>query len=351
MSAHPFLAGLANNPDYLLQNLDLVNRRGLVIRITRADYRQAAFLDDRMFRPSMQGAWFALDDLLQATATVPARKANYLFHIGHCGSTLLSRLLGELPNCLALREPLPFLALGMTRRDLTAPARLLDSVQWQALFDSVIRLQARCYADTDTALVKSTSAASNLLQPALDAHAESRAVLLYLNLETWLATMLRAETNRESVRAYAPAWLGDFRHLTGDDSLRLPALSDVQQAVLSWATMLLNFTSAAHRNPARTCWIDFDEFLRQPAEQYRLLTEFLGLTTAAEAPGSPLDSPIMEHYAKDPHQRFNAAQRAQELGEARRHLAAELNAGLAWFEELARRVPALLNLGPPAQRA
>jgi hypothetical protein len=351
VSAHPFLAGLADNPDYLLQNLDLVNRRGLVIRISRADYRQAAFLDDRMFRPDMQGAWFTLDDLLQATCTVPARKANYIFHIGHCGSTLLSRLLGEMPNCLTLREPLPFLALGMTRRELASPARLLDAAQWQALFDRVTRLQARCYADNETALVKSTSAAGNLLQPVLDAQPGSRAVLLYLDLETWLATMLRAETNRESVRAYAAAWLSDFRELTGDDSLRIQTLSDVQKAVLNWAAMLLNFTSATNRNPGRICWINFDEFLRQPAEQYGRLTEFLGLAKAAESTDLLLDSPIMEHYAKDPRQRFNAALRTQELDEARRQLATELNAGLAWFEELTRRVPELLSLGPAARRA
>ena len=66
----------------------------------------SAFLDDRSLRadrPRHGVEWWHL-----AAAFPPAarRDVQYIFHIGHVGSTLISRLLGELPGILSLREPL-----------------------------------------------------------------------------------------------------------------------------------------------------------------------------------------------------------------------------------------------------
>jgi hypothetical protein len=348
VNAHPFLEGLRHSPDYFLQNLDFVNRRGLVVHVNQEIYRQAAFLDDRMFASDTQGAWFPLDTLLQSTAGLPARPAHYLFHIGHCGSTLLSRLLGELPGCFALREPLAFLALAMTRRELESPDSYLDTQKWQDLFEMVIGLQARCYTDSDTALIKSTSVAGNLLPPVLAAQPGSRALLLYIDLEPWLATMLRAPGTRESVRAFAGAWLADFRRLTGDTDIQLHALDDVRQAVIGWASMLLGFTRVAAADPDRTHWLNFDRFLNRPALHCEQLTEFLTLPANHKQIETLTAGPVMRHYAKDPRQDFNTALRTRELSEAGQRFETEIRAGLRWFEELTHRIPALSELGPGA---
>lgn len=351
MNSHPLLAGLRQNPDYFLQNLDLVNRRGLVVHIDQKIYRQAAFLDERMFTSDIQGAWFPLDTLLQATVGLPTRATQYLFHIGHCGSTLLSRLLAELPGCFALREPLAFLALAMTQRELGLPNSRLDAGSWQDLFKMVSDLQARCYTDSDTALIKSTSVAGNLLQPVLATQPDARAILLYMHLEPWLATMLRAPGTRESVRSFAGAWLTDFRQLTGDMSVELHALDDVRQAVIGWATMLLNFTRAATHDPARTHWLNFDEFLTAPVSHCKAVADFLGLPASDAKIEALLAGPIMGHYAKDPSQSFDTNVRTRELSEARQRFETEIGTGLQWFEELTQRIPALSELGPGASRS
>lgn len=346
MNSHPFLDGLQHSPDYLLQNLDFVNRCGLVVHINRDVYRQAAFLDERMFTTDTQGAWFPLDALLQSTAALPSRVSHYIFHIGHCGSTLLSRLLGGLPACLTLREPLAFLGLALAKRELTLPNARLETGKWQALFEMVIRLQARCYTDDHVALIKSTSVAGNLLQPVLATHDHAKAVLLFMELEDWLATMLRATATRESVRTFAGAWLVDFQQLTGDRTIQLHALDDVRQAVISWATMLLNFTRASTRYPDRTYWMDFDAFLSAPAQHCKALTDFLALPATDEAIDALTSGPIMGHYAKDPRQIFDSGARARELAEARQQFGTEIRTGLDWFLELTHRIPALSNLGP-----
>ncbi|MGH8369549.1 MAG: hypothetical protein ACRESC_01085, partial [Gammaproteobacteria bacterium] len=337
------------SPDYFLQNLDLVNRRGLVVRIDRDTYRQAAFLDQRMFISDTQCAWVPLNTLLQATSGLPTRTTHYIFHIGHCGSTLLSRLLAELSGCLTLREPLAFLTLAMAQRELGLPDSRLDASRWQDLFEMVLRLQARGYSDSDIVLIKSTSVAGNLLQPVLVTQPDSRVILLYMDLETWLTTMLRASGPRESVRAFASAWLTDFRQLTGDVSIELHTLDDIRQAVIGWTTMLLGFTRAATRQPGRTHWLNFDEFLRKPASHCKLLTEFLALPANDAKIETLTTGPIMGRNAKDPRQDFDTNVHARELAAARQRFDPEIRTGMRWFEELTQRIPSLSELGPGQQ--
>ena len=40
------------------------------------------------------------------------RDAHYIFHVGNVGSTLIPRLLGELADVFAVREPQPLRQLG-----------------------------------------------------------------------------------------------------------------------------------------------------------------------------------------------------------------------------------------------
>ncbi len=345
MSAHPFLAGLRHSPDYLLQNLDLVNRRGLVVHINENIYRQASFLDERMFTPHTQGAWFPLELLFEATRELtPPQAPHYIFHTGHCGSTLISRLLGELPRAFSLREPLTLLALAMMQRELDMPGTALDGDAWRRLLHLSLQLLSRTYRKDDRPLIKLTSGAGNLAEMLLARNRESRAVLLYLPLETWLATMLRAEETRENGRAYAAAWLADFHRLTGRTDIRQGTLNDAQQFSLNWLTELLCFKRTRDAAPGRTRLLDFETFLAAPAEQLEILADFLELDTSRNQAEVLVNGPWMQCYAKIPSQRFDREMRRRELDEARQRLAAEIRAGLTWAESLCRETPVLAPL-------
>src|SRR5215207_9307069 len=115
-------AMLPVTPDAYLQNVDLVRGLVLAVRIDAATYRAAAFLDDRILGPSVQGAWIAGSEASAAAGLVHApRPLHFIFHTGHVGSTLVSRLLDETGSVLGLREPLPLRVLAEAHALLGAP--------------------------------------------------------------------------------------------------------------------------------------------------------------------------------------------------------------------------------------
>lgn len=343
MNPEALLAELKLNPDCLLQDLDLANKRGLLVKLSEADYRRASFLDHRVLKPDTAGAWFALPRLLTETKDIqPTLPAHGIFHVSHCGSTLVSRLLAELPGCLPMREPLALLMLAQAERELERPISRLDGPGWDALFDLSVRLISRSYRGDQRVVIKFTSACANLLPPFLKHGTGSRALLMYTDLEAWLTTMLRNDAVRENGRYYAPAWLTDFMALTGRHDLKLPALTDAEQFALNWLTGMLHFERARESAPERTLLLDFEDLLAAPAASLRRLGDFFGLDAARAE--ELCAGPLMRAYAKNPSKPFDAARRRQELTEARGRLSDEIGKGLALAERLAREIPALTPL-------
>lgn len=349
MSADELLSGLHKSPDYFLHDLDLVNRRALVVKQDEAVYRRASFLDQRALKPDTRGAWFPLDTVYpHMDGLKPATPAYFIFHVSHCGSTLVSRLLAELPGCEPLREPLALLSLALQRRELERPVSRLDGPGWDRLFTLCFTLLSRTYRPGERVLVKATSVCANLLAP-LELHAPaSRVLLLYSDLETWLANILRDESVRENARYYAPTWLMDFHALTGRKDLRLAALKDTDQFTLNWLTAMLHFERARQQAPERSLLCDFEGFLADPAGSLQSTGRFLGFDTARATEIAA--GPLMKSYAKNTDRPFDARQRQRELEESRRQNAQELQDGLRLAEKLCGEIAMLAPIGAYLRR-
>ena len=346
MNTHPLLAGLRQNPDYMLQNLDLVNRRGLVLRVNEALYREASFLDDRMFKPNMEGGWFALDAVQESLDGLSVPAPHYIFQVGHCGSTLISRLLAELPGNLPVREPMSLLALAIIRRELGRPSCWVSERQWQRYFNLSTQALARTYRPGEHAIIKVTSTASNLLECLpLDSAGVPQMLLMHLSLETLLAVMLRTSITRDSLHADSPAWVGDFCRLTGRDDVQLAELSDAQQVAVKWLTLMLLFTRAQNTAPAQAHLLNFDDFLSNPTEKLGDVAAHFHLDSSAEQIGKLTAGPLMQSYSKIPSQSFNPGQRQQELQEARQRFREEIQTGLKWAETLCHETSPLTPAG------
>src|SRR5687768_14737385 len=103
-TAEALLARIATTPDAYAQKLDLMRESWLVIDFSEAAYNAASFLDDRVLGTSTRGGWLPIDRVIDAAQRASAKPLHFIFHTGHVGSTLVSRLLDATSAVLSLRE-------------------------------------------------------------------------------------------------------------------------------------------------------------------------------------------------------------------------------------------------------
>src|SRR4051812_48565132 len=105
MSSAPTADEIARDATWLAQALDPAAGVVRLIAMDRESYRAASFLDDRMLQRPVDAQAMAWPDVEAAMQQDLRTDARWIFHIGHVGSTLVSRLLGEVGGVLAVREP------------------------------------------------------------------------------------------------------------------------------------------------------------------------------------------------------------------------------------------------------
>lgn len=328
---------LPSSPDAYPQALDLARGLVLVIRTSERGYRAASFLDDRILGPGTEGAWLtaaAASDAARGVAN--GRPLHFIFHTGHVGSTLLSRLLDETGAVLGLREPLPLRTLAEASDALGAPESLLGEPQFDALTGTFLRLWSRGYPATRAVVVKATSSAGRLAPRLLAASPGSRAVCLNSGAEAYLATLLGGANSAADLRGHGP---GRMRRLLAGRALPvapLHALSPGELAALGWLAESLAGAAAEAAGGGRVLTLDFDAFLADlPGQLARVLAHF-ALPHDDALLRALAGSEVLSRYSKAPEIPFSPGERAGRLAAARREHAAEIAKGLAWIDRLAR---------------
>jgi hypothetical protein len=256
---------LASDAGAFMQQLDLVQRRALFVRIPEAELRAASFLDERLGLQGREGFWLPLEGIAAAASCMNQAQpsVDYIFHIGHCGSTLLSRLLDRSPQVLGLREPLALRELADTMRDLESPLSRLNRAQWEAVLASSLSLLGRRFTEQQRVVIKATSTCNGLIGPVLERFPESRAILLHIRLEPYLATMAKAAAGGLDALRAAPARLEFLHDFLGDRSIRLSDLETPEIVAMNWIAELARFEHLSRTSPARErlLMLDFEVLL------------------------------------------------------------------------------------------
>src|SRR6266498_979663 len=173
--ADDLLTRLPASPDAYPQKIDVNSWMVLFIQFDVGAYRLASFLDDRLLGPATKGGWLAVDRVVDAARLVTnVRPVHFIFHTGHVGSTLVSRLLDETGAVLSLREPLPLRTFAEAHDLLGRPDSLLSQAQFDRILATLLRLWARGYDATRCVVVKATSSTGRLAGRILTAAEESR---------------------------------------------------------------------------------------------------------------------------------------------------------------------------------
>jgi hypothetical protein len=308
----------AATPHWFPQRYDAASDSVLLVQRSEADFRAAAFLDERSLAPGIPSHLVPWGTVAGAVPPDSRRDIQYIFHIGHVGSTLISRLLGELPEVLALREP-------QILRDVAQGAWNADRL------DDLTALLSRTFRPEQRAMAKATSFVSEIAADLVPAG--SRALLLCASAEKYIANILAGPNSRQEMAATAAARLIRLHRRAGE-RWSLAGLSEGGTVAMAWACEMSSLVQAADRLGAeRVMWLDFDSFLAEPAESLNRLAQFFGLDApAAEALAT---HPLMSRYSKAPEYQYDAALREEVLAEARREHGAAISDGLRWLERAA----------------
>ena len=336
-TADKLLALLPASPDAYPQALDLARDAVLVVRLDAAAYRAASFLDDRILGPTTQGAWFPVGSISDAARRVQhERVVHFIFHTGHVGSTLVSRLLDEIGDVLSLREPLPLRTLADARDVLALPESLLSAARFGHLLAMFMKLWSRGYEGNRGVVVKATSSAGRLAIPLLEHSAASRATYMNLRAESFLAMLLAGQNSPLDLRGHGPGRIRRLQTHTDTPLAPLHELSLGELAAMSWLAESWSQHDVLKRFPDRVIALDFDDFLKDVAEGMRRLLGHFGLRHDPRLLSGLMRSPVLTRYSKAPEHAYTPDTRAHLIDASRRANRDEIRKGLTWLERLAR---------------
>jgi hypothetical protein len=292
------------SPDHYLHSFD--GDGAIFTPMDRAAYHRSIFLDRRI-SPAAEGEMLLPLAALPPSSS-PTKSIGWIFHVAHCGSTLLARALDRPEGNLVLREPL----------SLRQSALFHDSKRLALV---AAMLSKRYRPDLPT-IVKANVPVNFLLPDLAALDPNAGAIFLYLGMEDYLSAILRSDNHRgwlENVTAQLAAYLGDSS-----------ALSDPERAALLWLAQMRAFATALAAMPNARA-LDAELFFSNPAQVLTAAAACLSVPMSADDAEAITQGPLFSTYSKNPSVAFDNAARLARKAEIEQALGGELDVARAWI--------------------
>ncbi|HEX8841049.1 MAG TPA: hypothetical protein VF757_01995 [Sphingomicrobium sp.] len=326
MSSAPTADEIARDAKWLAQALDPSAGIVRLVAMDRDSYRSASFLDDRMMQQPVDAQLVPWPEVAAAVTKELRSDARWIFHTGHVGSTLISRLLGELDGVLGIREPRILRDLAMS------PAAVREGY-----IGPVPRLLSRSFAEDEIACVKATSFVSEIA-PELVPPGE-RALFMYATPANYVASILAGENSVKELRMLAPV---RAQRLSRRVSALGPAHNEADLAAIAWACEMTALESAADAMFDRQVeWADFDRMLSDMEAALTRTAAFLGFSAREGQLGEIAGGPLTTRYSKDISYDYSAELRRELIADATAHYRREIDGALAMLRGAAEKSPLL----------
>jgi hypothetical protein len=299
------LDDLFASPDHYLQSFE--GDSAIFVPMDRAAFHRSIFLDHRI-SPSGNGSMRVPLAALTGEAR-PIARTGWIFHVAHCGSTLLARALDDPSLNLVLREPLALRQQAFARD----PKRL-------ALTAAML---SKRYRDDLPTIVKANVPVNFVLPDLLALDREAPAIFLHSSLRDYLLAILRSENHRgwlHRVTAQLAAYLGD-----------LSSLSDAERCAALWLAQMRAFTGAIERMPNARA-LDAEAFFAAPRPILQAAAAHLGVPMSGEAIDAAVGGALFATYSKNPELPFDNEARLSRRAELEEPLAPELAEAQCWIE-------------------
>lgn len=326
-------SALAASPELFPHALDLRNGAVTLLRLSRTDYEQASFLDQRIAGAAKPARTLPFAQLAAAVDSAALRETcHFIFHIGHVGSTLLSRLIGRHPALFSVREPDILRTLALTQNPAVAAAHL----------PAFFKLWSRTYEPDARAVVKASSFVSDLAAQILARDYAPGALVMGVAAETYLATIFGGANAPMEAHALAPFRLARLRARLGC-AWRLEDMSEGEIVALGWACEASALAAATAQSAGRVKVINFDRFLQRPQQHLHAAFAHFGIAVSKAEIARLLAGPDMHTYSKAQEHSYDAALRQSVLDEGRARFGVEIRRGLSWLDRAGQQYPQIAN--------
>lgn len=338
---------LGPSPETFVQDIGRASPSAALVRLSEAHYREASFLDKRVLTPDTPvriAPWAEVE--AACAALPPVAGPDYIFHLGHVGSTLISRILGDHPQIHALREP-PWIRT-IAEATVVDPGRALwPDYTADRLLPFLSRFSARTFHSGQRAMIKATSFASELAPRLLAATPGARVLALLTSPQIHMATLLAGENNIHEVNVMGPTRLLRLKRRAPGLADDWPRLSDGEKCAATWLSEMASLASALTVAGRAGVALDFDRFLGNPREALEALLAHFGHPTNSAQLSALAASPHMARYSKAQSYEYSPQLRRQLLTDAWSTHSAEIKKGLDWIQRnISSSPPLAALLGP-----
>ena len=315
------------NPHFLAFDGD----DALLLDMERTDYHQSIFLDQRAVAKGAVPWRTPAAPLIAEAGVLQAPSTGWIFHMAHCGSTLLARFIDQPDHALILREPPPLRQLAMLKAGGHA------DTDWHARLRFAHMMAARRFDPARRTIVKANVPVNFILPElaAIDPHAP--AILLHFALQPYLLAVLRSPAHRDWIDRVTRLLEPALKH-----SVALQSNSGTaERAAALWLSQILLFQETLKTNPnARS--LDAEQFLAKP------LKAATAVAVHFEMPINGIEknaSGLLTTYSKNPAQPFTESDRKSRQAEDLIKLEADITTARRWItqSDMAQLLPERLK--------
>ena len=286
------------------------------LEMDRDSYSRSIFLDDRI-QPSSETPIHVPISALSPPGPTPA--SGWIFHVAHCGSTLLARALDRPGGGIVLREPFTLRQLGIEAANgaATDPA-------WQVRLQLASTLLARRYAGGSPSIIKANVPVNFIIRDILASVPDASAILLYFPLADYLTAILRSPNHLVWLRNVSanlrPAIIAHAGTLPENDAERTAALWLAQ--IRCYAAVLAQFPN--------TRSLDAETLFNSPQLVIDAAATLFGQPIADADLRAIVEGPLFATYSKNPAFAFNNEARLGRQAALANTLAPDIERARQW---------------------
>lgn len=305
-----------------------------VVKLDEAAYVGASFLDERILALQYPQTSCAVATICGAAAKL-APRAHYVFHTGHVGSTLISRLIGAHEGFFSLREP------ALLRKLAGEPSLRPGTVtaDTAANLKAVLAIFARTWRTNQRAVIKPTSFVNELAEAILRGEDRPAAIFMFTTPLNYIRGILGGPNSRVEATALAPTRQRRLACRLGGMEWNSNARSEGEQIAMSWLCEMTALHQAAVRFSSQVRWVNFDAFLSEPFSELQSIFRTLGAMPSSSEIEALVTGSTMRQYSKAPEHAYDAALRRAVLRSADYQHGMEIRRGMDWLAVAAKNFP------------